>query len=369
MVKRAIEELKEKDVRPLVMNGVVLPFPFKSMRGEGKRFETLSEAYDSLVREEEEKRPIVDYKEHERKAKEYKKRAEYIIENFRELEEVFNALRRGIKESGWYGVDDVLERFGRRVDSYDPEKRVVVIDGIELSLEKSLGENLNSYYELAKKYERKAERAKRVTIKREEEPKAKREKRREKWYEKFHWFVSSEGFLVISGRNAKQNEVLIRKYMEPNDLVLHADISGSPFTLIKNGKDAGERTIQEAAQNTVNYSKAWKMGYGAVDVFYVFPHQIGLAPPSGMYMPKGSFMIRGKKRYVKDVRPELAIGLSEQGVIAGPRRAVRKLTRHYVLVYPGDEEPERLAEKIAKILGVEREEVVKLLPGRSRLWK
>ena len=88
-----------------------------------------------------------------------------------------------------------------------------------------------------------------------------------------------------------------------------------------------------------------------------------------MYMPKGSFMIRGKKRYVKDVRPELAIGLSEQGVIAGPRRAVRKLTRHYVLVYPGDEEPERLAEKIAKILGVEREEVVKLLPGRSRLWK
>ncbi|MCD6403765.1 MAG: NFACT family protein [Nanoarchaeota archaeon] len=369
-IRRAIEELKEKDVRPLVMNGVVLPFPFKSMKGEGKRFETLSEAYDSLAEEKKEEREIViDYKEHERKAKEYKEKAEYIIENFGELEEIFNALRRGISEYGWYGVDEFLEHFGRRIDSYDPEKRAVVIDGIELSLERSLGENLNLYYDLAKKYERKAERAKQVVVKKEEKPKAKKEKRREKWYEKFHWFISSEGFLVISGRNAKQNEILIRKYMEPNDLVLHADIHGSPFTLIKNGKEAGEKTIQEAAQNTVNYSKAWKMGYGAVDVFCVSPHQIGLAPPSGMYMPKGSFMIKGKKKYVKDVKPELAIGHSEGEVIAGPRSAIRKQTRHYVLIYPGDEEPEELAEEIAKILGVGAEEVIKVLPGKSRLWR
>ena len=31
------------------------------------------------------------------------------------------------------------------------------------------------------------------------------------WFEKFHWFVSSENYLVISGRDAQQNEQLVRE--------------------------------------------------------------------------------------------------------------------------------------------------------------
>ena len=27
------------------------------------------------------------------------------------------------------------------------------------------------------------------------------------WFEKFHWFVSSDGYLVLAGRDAQQNEV------------------------------------------------------------------------------------------------------------------------------------------------------------------
>jgi predicted ribosome quality control (RQC) complex YloA/Tae2 family protein len=32
------------------------------------------------------------------------------------------------------------------------------------------------------------------------------------WFEKFLWFVSSENFLVIAGRDAQQNELLVKKY-------------------------------------------------------------------------------------------------------------------------------------------------------------
>lgn len=33
------------------------------------------------------------------------------------------------------------------------------------------------------------------------------------WFEKFYWFISSDGFLVIAGRDAQQNEILYRKYL------------------------------------------------------------------------------------------------------------------------------------------------------------
>lgn len=31
------------------------------------------------------------------------------------------------------------------------------------------------------------------------------------WFEKFNWFISSEGYLVLSGRDAQQNEILIKR--------------------------------------------------------------------------------------------------------------------------------------------------------------
>lgn len=34
------------------------------------------------------------------------------------------------------------------------------------------------------------------------------------WFEKFYWFITTENYLVISGRDARQNELLVKKYMK-----------------------------------------------------------------------------------------------------------------------------------------------------------
>jgi len=34
------------------------------------------------------------------------------------------------------------------------------------------------------------------------------------WFEKFHWFFTSENYLVISGKDAHQNEIIVKKYMD-----------------------------------------------------------------------------------------------------------------------------------------------------------
>lgn len=38
------------------------------------------------------------------------------------------------------------------------------------------------------------------------------------WFEKFNWFISSENYLIISGRDAQQNEMIVKRYMSKGDL-------------------------------------------------------------------------------------------------------------------------------------------------------
>ena len=33
------------------------------------------------------------------------------------------------------------------------------------------------------------------------------------WFEKFYWFISSENYLVIGGRDQQQNELIVKKYL------------------------------------------------------------------------------------------------------------------------------------------------------------
>lgn len=38
------------------------------------------------------------------------------------------------------------------------------------------------------------------------------EVRKALWFEKFHWFISSENYLVIAGKDAQQNEMLVKRW-------------------------------------------------------------------------------------------------------------------------------------------------------------
>ena len=53
------------------------------------------------------------------------------------------------------------------------------------------------------------------------------------WFEKFHWFITSENCLVISARDASQADLLVRRYIAPRDAFVHADLPGAPVTVVK----------------------------------------------------------------------------------------------------------------------------------------
>lgn len=264
---------------------------------------------------------------------------------------------------------------------------------IEVDVRKSARENAAEYYESSKKARKKAESAKLILIDLEKklgelekgaaEAKIARAapptvKRREEWFSRYRWFTTSDGFLAVGGRSAEQNESLVKKHMDPGDIVFHTGISGSPFVIIKGGEKAGEKSLDEAARFTASYSSAWKAGLGGCEVYWVTPEQVSKKAPAGEYIAKGAFMIYGKKNYFHRVPLETAIGWDQKSrsVVYGPSSALAGQDGiiHTMTLGVGDTEQLELAKKIKKILEektkseVSLEEVQKALPpGKSKI--
>jgi predicted ribosome quality control (RQC) complex YloA/Tae2 family protein len=179
----------------------------------------------------------------------------------------------------------------------------------------------------------------------------------EKWYERFRWFRTSDGFLVLGGRNADQNEELVKKYMEPSDRFFHAQAHGAPVTVLKATEpdeaarevDIPESSKEEAAQFAVSYSSVWKDGKFEGDAYEVDPDQVSKTPESGEYIEKGSFVIRGDRTYHRDVPVGVSIGIKcepDTRVVGGPPAAIESRVETSVRLEPGQYAQNDIAKRI-----------------------
>ena len=248
---------------------------------------------------------------------------------------------------------------------------------ISLDISKSIEKNAEVYFEKAKKARKKIEGAKeavektrkkieqvkKAELKELEKEKKKLPERKKHWYEKFRWFITSDDFLVIGGRDATSNEIVVKKHAEPDDLVLHTDMAGSPFFVIKSeGKKITETALKEAADATCSFSRAWKLGLATQSVFYVKPEQVTKTARPGEYLPRGAFMIKGKTSYIEN-KINCAIGMTDDGAImAGPVEAVKKHCKKYVTIQQGDEKTSKIAKQIQYKIGGDLDEIIRAMP-------
>jgi len=168
----------------------------------------------------------------------------------------------------------------------------------------------------------------------------------EEWYERFRWFHTSDGFLVIGGRNADQNEELVKKYAERGDRFFHTQAPGAPATLLKatgpseasREVDFPESSLGEAAQFAASYSSVWRDGHFAGDVYAVSPDQVSKTPESGEFVEKGSFVIRGERTYYEDTPVGVAVGIQSEPttrVIGGPPAPITERAETSIRIEPG----------------------------------
>ncbi len=429
-IRQVFSRVEENDFAPhIVMEGEryvdVLPVELKRYSEyEKKHFETFNEAldefYSRMIVEEVEKREkkselleklekrlqeqLETKKRFEEEVEKYRRTAELIYENYQTVDSVLQAFIKARQSKGWDEIREILKEEQKKgrlkvVEGVIPEKNSIVLNvgghTITLRLDMSIHENAEFYYEQSKKIASKLEglmkaiEKTRAEMERAEEVESRkmfqsiRAVRKREWYERFRWFITSDGFLVIGGRNAEMNEEIVSKYMESRDLFFHTQSPGAPATVLKNGQEAPQTSIEEAAIFAATYSALWKEGKYSGEVYYVLPEQVKRAARHGEYLARGSFYIEGKRNYLT-VSLSCAIGVEMSGlrVLGGPRKAVEKHCDYFVEIEPGNLGANEISKEIAKAL-VEKagrdeahivrsiatpDEIMKFLPpGKHRL--
>ena len=244
---------------------------------------------------------------------------------------------------------------------------------IELDYTKDVHGNAARYYEKAKEARKKREgleKAIKETEKEIEKAKEKQEskpkmkvKREKKYYEKFHWFFTSEGKLVIGGKNAQQNDLLVSRHMEDNDLFFHADIQGGSAVVLKEGIKASKEEKLEAAQFAASFSNAWKNGNAAVDVYAVRRLQLA-KHVSGGYVGAGGFAIQGEREWFKGTALGLKVGKGEEAAEILPEKSNRSLDAGiYLFPAATGKEKGSLAKSLAKRFNADVDELLQILPS------
>ncbi|MBT4191685.1 MAG: DUF814 domain-containing protein [Candidatus Diapherotrites archaeon] len=255
---------------------------------------------------------------------------------------------------------------------------------IELQLDKTIDANATLYFEKSKKARKKILGIKKAVIaqnKKREKDKPIIKKvsvRKQKWFEKYRWFFTSDGFLVVGGKNAVQNEEIVKKRMKKEDLYFHAEVYGAPHCFLQVKDDKGrikvpsEQSKKEAAEFAVTFSKAFEQKLSQADAYNVKPEQVSKKAPSGQSMGTGAFMIYGERNWFKNSAVNCAIGYNqkEKILMSGPITAIRKKCIRVFELKQGNTEKNKAAKELQKRfkdkgLVFTNSEILSLLPNGS----
>jgi len=328
-----------------------------------------------------------------KKIEQKKLEGDLIYLNYQQLENFLNEITEVL---GYKDKEEKIREINEKemVREFDPLDNLLIVNlkdsngevfEVKIDFRKTVAENAEKAYDDNKKLRKKLDGAKKSvdeTKKLIESVKKKDEIEKEKvketvkkdkilWFERFRWFISSNGNIVIGGKDAKSNEMVVKKYLREGDRYAHADIQGAPSCVVKNsGLDneeipISEKTLEEACIFAASFSKAWKQ-FAEAQAYWVLPEQVSKTPQSGEFVPKGAFIIRGKRNYCR-CKLELAVGEikidDDQKIMCGPVDAVKIMTDKYVVIEPGDIKKIDLAHKLAKTFDASVDSVNRVLPS------
>ncbi|MGC8495895.1 MAG: NFACT RNA binding domain-containing protein [Candidatus Micrarchaeia archaeon] len=248
---------------------------------------------------------------------------------------------------------------------------------IRIDFTLSAQQNADNYYKRSKKLMAKKEGAekaieelsKRLAEEREKSSNEEKRKlvvtRQKEWYEKFHWFFTSDSLLAIGGRDAHQNELINSRYFEDNDLFFHADIFGASAVVLKNGTNASQNAKEEAAQFAACFSSAWERMLSSVDVYALKKEQVTKSTNKGS-LGTGSFLLKGEREWFKGAKLQLVAFVEKERFCIYPRSSFERVgfKGAYVEVSQGNIKKSDAAKRLSSFLGYENiDDIMRSLPA------
>nr|WP_320161050.1 ribosome rescue protein RqcH [uncultured Methanoregula sp.] len=283
-----------------------------------------------------------------------------IYENYQLISQLITTLDTASKKLSWQEIEAHLRQAesgdAKKIVAFFPEDAAVEVDigrRVKVFVHEGVEQNAGRYYDIIKKFKKKKEGA--LVAMARAVVTVKKPQRREfvplkkLWYHRFRWFITSDGVVVLGGRDAGQNEELVKKYMAGGDLFVHADVHGASVVIVKGKTDR----MDEVAQFAASYSGAWRSGHFSADVYSALPTQVSKTPESGEFVSRGSFIVRGERTYYRNVPLAVGIGIMIEPntvVIGGPTSVIKGKTRTFVELRPGQFEPNDVAKKVLRIL-------------------
>ena len=254
----------------------------------------------------------------------------------------------------------------------DDDEVLLKINGTEIKLltSKTAQSNASLYFDKAKESERKASRTKEILREKPKprSPKVVKQKKLD-WFEKYRWFITSEGNIALAGKDAKSNEQVVKKYLKANDRYAHADIHGAPSVVVKSeqGLSPSEISMKEASSFSLAYSKAWGARVASGHSFWVEKESVSKTPNTGEFLAKGAFVIRGKRNWHKNLEIMLAIGFIEyegsEKLMGGPVESFVGKSKRYIVFKPGFIDRKTVSKKLANVFSEDLSSIEKLLPS------
>jgi predicted ribosome quality control (RQC) complex YloA/Tae2 family protein len=366
-----------------------------------EKYDSISKAIEALIREtaetaaeeyidpeteklqrriEKQTETVEEYRE---AADELRRKADVLYSEYKMTDDLLNVLGEQSKKLTWEKLKAGAMKIPYVV-SIDPSKNAVIakLGGLDVPLDytKGLDANASILYGQGKELNDKADRAndalkgsqeeldKRMAGLAKEKAKnaGKVQPTKQYWFDRYKWFVAPSGRLCIAGKDAHTNDNVVKKHLKEEDIYAHADLHGAPSVILKDGKIAPPEDLRETCIFALAQSKGWVAAMGDGSAYWVFTDQVSKTPQAGEFVPRGAFIIRGKRNYEYHLPLELAVGEIEyegnRKVMCSPLMSMEKLSKKYFVIAPGRGKAGKTAATMAKELNVPEEEVSRILP-------
>lgn len=347
---------------------------------------------------------------------EWRADAEALYASFPQAQALLDGLAQARRGRSWAEVEETL-RAGRaegvaaalQVPELRPHEGIAVLRlrgpegqerSVEVDLRLSVQQNADAKYEAAKRVRARrdgAETALADTRRKMAElesrgldafgtaPARAERVQRHFWFETYRWTVTPGGLVAVGGRSAAQNDAVVKKYLGEGDRYVHAEIHGAPSVVVKRaGPGAGiaPEDLRSACHFAVIASRAWRQASPGT-AYWVTPEQVSKTPRSGEYVPKGAWMIHGKRNVEPDLPMTWWAGIvrfdpagfpvprdswpdhprAVPKLAGAPLEALRRFGEGCVRLVPGPVEPNDAAQLLAARFGVTHEEAMAVLPA------
>ncbi len=375
MLREKFMEILKENKPNIIDKKIFSAVELKHITGEREYFDNINSAVINFFeknQETERKNPVkIELNKAQDRLKEYEQNIEFINTNYERIQNAMTILKSSDKSIN--EREKELDGLGFLIKGKNivPKER----QQLNIDITQNLNYNLAIMYQKAKRLKNidteaitaKTKMIRRIKVKNENQ-----------WYSKFRHFITSEGNLVIIGKDVNQNESLIEKHMEKEDIVGHADVFGSPFGIIKpkEGKSISKKEIEETAIMIASYSSAWRVGATNLDVYFIKPEQVTKTPPSGESLKKGAFYIEGKRDYIKNAQLGIYISIEINDDLADLKITPYEPKSTFFLIKPGNKKRDEVIRKINRAISqrysvqVNEDYINRLLPqGKSSVEK